>query len=118
MVDAEEFEPPLAEFPHQAHYLPGRNLVVPDRISREVLRRECLRDESVLPRQNSAAFPMRLAARMLQELSVYFAATSDGSLHFREYTLRGDQWVDGEVSEAFFDFQILDFKFEFRNRPP
>ena len=26
---------------------------------------------------------MRLAAGMLQELPVYFAATSDGSLHFR-----------------------------------
>ena len=39
MVDAEEFEPPLAEFPHQAHDLLGRNFVIPDWISRDVLRR-------------------------------------------------------------------------------
>ena len=81
MVDAEEFEPPLAELPHQAHDLLGRNLVIPDRISRDVLRRERLRDYAVLSRQNSAAFSMRLAAGMLQELPENFAATSDGSLH-------------------------------------
>jgi hypothetical protein len=44
VVDAEEFEPPLAEFPHQAHELLGRNFVIPDWISRDVLRRERLRD--------------------------------------------------------------------------
>ena len=81
MVDAEEFEPTPAEFPHQAHELLERNLVIPDRISRDVLRRKRLRDYVALPRQNSAAFSMRLAAGMLQELPVYFAAASDGSLH-------------------------------------
>jgi len=81
VVDAEEFEPPLAEFTHQTHKLLGRNHVIPDRISRDVLRRERLGDQAVLPRQNSAAFPMRLAAGMLQELPVDFAATSDGALH-------------------------------------
>ena len=82
MINAEELEPPFAELRHQAHDLPGCNLVIPDWISRDVLRRERLRDYSVLPRQNSAAFPVWLAAGMLQELPVYFAATSDGSLHF------------------------------------
>jgi len=81
VVDAEEFEPPLTEFPHQAHDLLGRNLVIPDWISRDVFCGERLRDESVLPRQNAAAFAMRLAAGVLQELPVYFAAASDGSLH-------------------------------------
>src|SRR5271168_527966 len=57
------------------------HLVIPGWIGRDVLRRERLRDSSVLPRQNSAAFPMRLAAGVLQELPVYFAATSDGALH-------------------------------------
>jgi len=45
VVDAEEFEPPLAEFPHQAHDLLERNHVIP---SRDVLRRERLRDYVVL----------------------------------------------------------------------
>jgi hypothetical protein len=81
VVDSEEFEPPLTKLLHQAHDFFRCNLVVPDRISRNVLRRERLRDESVLPGQNSAAFSMRLAAGMRQELPVYFAATSDGSLH-------------------------------------
>ena len=49
-ADAEEFEPPLAEFPHHAHDLLGRNLVIPDWISRDVLRRERLRDYPILPR--------------------------------------------------------------------
>jgi hypothetical protein len=44
VVDAEEFEPPLAEFPHQTRDLLGRNLVIPDGISRDVLRWERLRD--------------------------------------------------------------------------
>jgi len=44
VVDAEEFEPPFAEFPHQARDLLGRDFVIPDGISREVLRRERLRD--------------------------------------------------------------------------
>jgi hypothetical protein len=39
VVDSEDFEPPLAEFPHQAHDLLRRNLVIPDRISRNVLGR-------------------------------------------------------------------------------
>ncbi len=83
MINAEEFEPPLSEFLHQARDLPGCNFVIPDWIRRDVFRRERLRDESVMPRQNSAAFPMWLAAGMLQELPVYFAATTDGSVHFR-----------------------------------
>src|SRR5690242_10014146 len=81
VIDAEEFKPSLAEFHHQAHNLLGRNLVIPDRISRDVVRRERLRDESVLPRQNSAALPMRLPAGMLQELPVHSAAASHGALH-------------------------------------
>jgi hypothetical protein len=83
VVDAEEFEPPLAEFPYQAHDLLGRNHVIPDRINRNVLRRERLCDYSVPPRQKSAALAMRLAAGMLQELPEHFATTSDGSVHFR-----------------------------------
>ena len=50
VVDAEEFEPPLAEFAHKLHHLLGRNLIVPDRISRAILRGECPRDQFVLPR--------------------------------------------------------------------
>jgi hypothetical protein len=75
VVDGEEFEPPLAEFPHQAHDLLGRNHVIPGRISRDVLRRERLRDYVVLPRENPATLSMRLAAGMLQELPKHFAAT-------------------------------------------
>jgi len=82
MINAEEFEPPLAEFLHEARDLPGCNFVIPDWIRRDVFSRERLRDEPVLPRQNSAAFPMWLAAGMLQELPVYFAATTDALLHF------------------------------------
>src|SRR5258708_804548 len=81
VVDAQEFEPTRAEFLHQAHDLLGRIRVIPDRISRDVLRRDRPRDCLVLPRQNSAAFSMRLAAGMLQELPNHFAATSHGSLH-------------------------------------
>jgi len=88
VVDAEEFEPTLVEFPHQAHHLLVPNQVTPDRISRDVLHRERPRDYVVPPRQNSAAFSMRLAAGMLQELPKHFAATSDGLLHFRE-SIRG-----------------------------
>ena len=44
VVNAEEFEPPLAEFLHQAHDLRGRNLVIPDWVSRDVLRGKRLRD--------------------------------------------------------------------------
>jgi hypothetical protein len=50
VVEAEKFQPPFAEFPPQASKLLGRNFVVPHRVSRNVLRRECLRDESILPR--------------------------------------------------------------------
>jgi len=75
VVDAEEFESPLAQFPHQAHDLPVRNLIIPHRISRNVFRRERPRDYAVLPRQNSTAFSMRLAAGMFKELPVHFAAT-------------------------------------------
>ena len=82
VINAEELEPPLAEFRHEARDLRACNLVVPDRISCDVPRRECLRDDAVLPRQNSAAFSMGLVAGMLQELSVDFAATLDGALHF------------------------------------
>jgi hypothetical protein len=39
VADSEDFEPPLAEFPHQAHDLLRRNLVIPDRISRNALGR-------------------------------------------------------------------------------
>ena len=81
MINADEFEPPLVEFSHQSHDLLGCNLVIPDWINGRVLRRERLRDEPFLPRQNSTAFQMRLGAGMLQELPVYFAATSDGSRH-------------------------------------
>ena len=81
MVDAKEFEPTLAEFPHQSHDLLGRNHVIPNRISRDVLRRERPRDYVVLPCQNSAAFTMRLAAGMGKELAKHFAATSDGAFH-------------------------------------
>ena len=80
-----EFESSLAEFRHQACDFPGCNLVIPDGIGRDVPRRERLRDDSILPRQNSAAFPMGLVSGMLQELSVYFAATTDGGRHFGEY---------------------------------
>src|SRR5438045_8121141 len=82
VVDAEEFEPALAKFPHQAHHLLGPNQIIPDRISRDVFRRERSSDYVELPRDNSAAFSMRMAAGMLQELPKYFPATSDSSLHF------------------------------------
>jgi len=65
VVDAEEFETPLAEFSDQPRQLPGRNYVIPDRISGDVLRRESPGDYIVLARQNAAAFSMRLAASML-----------------------------------------------------
>ena len=81
VVDAEEFKSTFAEFPGQADDLLGFNHIIPDRIRRDVLRGEGSRDYVVLPRQNSAAFSMRLAAGMLQELPKHFAATSDGSLH-------------------------------------
>jgi hypothetical protein len=70
VVDAEEFEPPLAEFTHQAHDLLGRNHVIPNRISRDVLRRERPRDYVVLPRQNPAALSMRLAAVAYKETNM------------------------------------------------
>jgi hypothetical protein len=82
VINAEEFESPLAEFLHQARDLLGCNLVISDWINRDVLRRERLRDYPVLPRQDSTTFPMGLVSSMLQELPVYFAATSDGPLHF------------------------------------
>ena len=88
VVYAEEFEPPFAQFSYQAHDFLVRDRVIPGRIGRDVVRRERLRDYAVLPRQNSTAFPMRLATGMFQELPVHFAATSDGSLHFREYITR------------------------------
>jgi hypothetical protein len=81
VVDAEEFEPPLAEFAHKLHHLLGRNLIVPDRISRAILRGECARNQLVLPGENSAALLMRLAAGLLQELRVDFATTSDEWAH-------------------------------------
>lgn len=82
MINAVEFEPPLAKFLHQACDLPGCDLVISDWISRDVHRRERLRDDPILPRKNSAALPMRLVLGMLEELSVDFAATSDGPRHF------------------------------------
>ena len=82
MVDTEEFEPTLVEFPNQAHHLLVPNQVIPDRISGDVLRRQRPSDYVVLPRQNSAAFSMRLAAGMLQDLPKYFPATLDSSFHF------------------------------------
>lgn len=48
----------------KAHDLRGRNHVIPDRISRDVLRRKRSRDYFVLPRQNPAALSMRLAPGM------------------------------------------------------
>jgi hypothetical protein len=81
VVDAEEFEPPPAEFAHKPHHVLGRNLIVPDRISRSILRGECPRDQFVLPRQNSAALLMRLTTGVLQELRVYFATTSNEWTH-------------------------------------
>src|SRR6516164_4713952 len=81
VINPEKFQSPLAKLRHQPHDLPGRNLVVPDWIRRDILRRERLRDKPIPPRQNSAAFPMRLAAGMLQNLPIYLAATPDGSLH-------------------------------------
>src|SRR5258708_35017073 len=81
VLDAQDFELTRANFLHQANDPLGRNHVIPDRISRDVLRRERPRDYLALPRQNSAAFSMRLAAGMLQELPNHFAATSHGSLH-------------------------------------
>jgi hypothetical protein len=81
VINAEEFESPLAEFLHQAHDFFGCNLVIPDWISRDVLCRERLRDYPIPPRQNSAALQMRMASSMLQQLPIYFAATSDGSFH-------------------------------------
>ena len=82
VVDAEKFEPALVEFRHQARDLSGGDRVIPDRIRRVVLRRERPRDYVVPPRENSAAFSMRLATGMLQKLPKHFAATADGLLHF------------------------------------
>ena len=82
VINPQEFESPLAQFLHQVCHLLGSNFVIPDRISRDVFRRESLRNDPVVPRKNSAAFPMRLASGMLEELPIYFAATSDGTLHF------------------------------------
>ena len=81
VVNAEEFETPLAEFSHQTRDLVWGNHVIPNRVGRDILRRECPRDDAVLTCQNSAAFSMRLPAGVLQELAVYFAATSDRSVH-------------------------------------
>src|SRR5262249_14561696 len=81
VVDAEECKPSFAEFLHQAHDLFGRDLVIPDRISGDVFRRERLCDYAVPPRQNPAAFSMRLAAGMLEELPKHFAPTLHHSLH-------------------------------------
>ena len=81
VVDAEKFEATFAELLHQAKDLLGLNFVVPDRISRHVLRRESPRDQSSLARKDSAAFAVRLTASMLQELAVDFASTLDGGDH-------------------------------------
>ena len=78
VVGAKESKPALAEFCHYTRDLFGRNFVIADRISGDVLRRERLRYQSVPSRQNSAAFLMRLATGMRQELAVHFAATLDG----------------------------------------
>jgi len=48
---------------------------------RDVLRRERLRDYVVLPGQKSAAFSMRLATGMPQELPKHFAPTLHHSPH-------------------------------------
>ena len=79
VVNAEEFETPLAEFSHQTRDLVWGNHVIPNRVGRDILRRECPRDDAVLTSQNSAAFSMRLPAGVLQDLAVYFAAASYGS---------------------------------------
>lgn len=81
VVDAEEFEPPRPEFTQKLQHLLRCNLIVPDGISRAILCGECPRDQFVLPRQNSATLLMRLAAGVLQELRIDFAATSDEWAH-------------------------------------
>src|SRR6202042_293792 len=81
VVDAEEFEPPAAKFRRQPREFLWRNFVIPDWIRGGVLCRERLRDNPALPCQNSAAFPMGLAAGVLQQLPVHFAAASHGWLH-------------------------------------
>ena len=58
VINAEEFESPLAKFRHEARDLRGCNLIIPDWISCDVFRRERLCDDPVLPSKNSAAFPM------------------------------------------------------------
>src|SRR5262249_53752875 len=98
VIYAKVLEPPLAEFLHQRRELLGCNLVIPDWISRDVLRRERLRDDPTLPRKNSAAFAMRLISGMLQQLPVYFATTSDSPLHFREYITRVNRPISNTVS--------------------
>jgi hypothetical protein len=69
VVDAEEFETPLAEFAHQAHDFPGCDLVIPHGISRHVFRRESLGDHAVLPSEDPTAFPVRLTAGMREEFA-------------------------------------------------
>jgi hypothetical protein len=101
VVYAEEFETPFAEFLHQSPDLSGRNYVIPDRINRDVLRRERPRDYAALPRQNSAAFPMRLATGMLQQLPKHFAATLDGSLHCE--SLKVDEYANQAPDEGLSD---------------
>jgi hypothetical protein len=86
VVDAQEFETALAEFHHQSRELLGRNQVIPNRISRDVLRGESPGDYVVLACQNSAAFTMRLAAGMGKELAKHFAATLDGAFHSTSLT--------------------------------
>jgi hypothetical protein len=44
VVDAEEFEAPLAEIGYQARHLLGRDFVIPGWISRDIFGRESLRD--------------------------------------------------------------------------
>jgi hypothetical protein len=81
MVDSEEFEATLAELLHEADDLLRRNFVIPGRIDGDVFRREGLRDYAVLARQNSAAFLMRIAPGVFEELPKYFAAALHDRVH-------------------------------------
>ena len=81
VIDTEELQMAPTEFRHDSRDVAGRHHIISNRIRRNILRWERARDYVSLPGQNAAAFAMRLAASMRQDLAKHFATTSDGWDH-------------------------------------
>lgn len=74
MVDAEEFETALAQLRREAGKVRGRDCIIPHRISGGIIRGKSVSDQTALPCQDSAAFSVRVAAGVRENLPVHLAA--------------------------------------------